>query len=203
MSNEPNHSDEEFVGDESSDEFESENTLVFDAVEIPPPPGGDESAESEPDAASDDEADQAESTAPADDPQEEEDEDEPDNAVFDISELQPHARDKSSEDFGGPEDASEEQPLMVVSPSDEAESLPESDASDEAPVRPRETPLRGAYEYLQIRTPIAEFESYARARTEALVRLGDSKDAEIAALAMNLGTEALKRVMGAVPKETL
>ena len=182
MTTDPNHdSDDEIVGDESSDDFESENTMVFDSVEIPPPPVGED------EESLDDDSDEA------------------DNAVFDISELQPPGS-PSSEDFGGPEDGSEEQPMLVVSPSDEAASLPDesdSDASDEVSTRPRETPLRGAYEYLEIRTPIAEFESYARARTEALVRLGDSKDAEIAALAMNLGTEALKRVMGALPKETL
>lgn len=185
MNTDPNHdSDDEIVGDESSDDFESENTMVFDSVEIPPPPGGEES-----EASLEDESDEA------------------DNAVFDISELQPPPpSEDSSEDFGGPEDASEEQPMLVVSQSDETAGLPaeaDPDPSDEFSTRPRETPLRGAYEYLEIRTPIAEFESYARARTEALVRLGDSKDAEIAALAMNLGTEALKRVMGALPKETL
>lgn len=187
MTTDPSHdSDDEFVGDESSDDFESENTMVFDSVEIPPPPPSEESSED-------------------DSPDEDEDE-ESDDAVFDISELQTPP--PPPEDFGGPEDASEEQPLLVVSQSDEAASLPaepaaEDDPSGEVSTRPRETPLRGAYEYLEIRTPIAEFESYARARTEALVRLGDSKDAEIAALAMNLGTEALKRVMGAIPKETL
>jgi len=191
VTTDPNHdSDDELVGDESSDDFESENTMVFDSVEIPPPPGGEEG-----EASLEDESDEA------------------DNAVFDISELQPapprEDSEDSAEDFGGPEDASEEQPLLVVSQSDEAASLPDEsagsdpDPSDEVATRPRETPLRGAYEYLEIRTPIAEFESYARARTEALVRLGDSQDAEIAALAMNLGTEALKRVMGALPKETL
>ncbi|MBL4845779.1 MAG: hypothetical protein JKY65_09650 [Planctomycetes bacterium] len=110
-------------------------------------------------------------------------------------------------DFGGPDDGSEEQPMLVVGPSDEAQSLPDEpidDGSDEVAALEfsRDTPLRGAYEYLEIRTPIAEFESYARARTEALVRLGDSREAEIAALAMSLGTSALRRVMGAIPKET-
>lgn len=195
MTTDPTHdpSDDVSLGDESSDDLESENTMVFEAVEIPPPPG---------DESSDDSVLAAEP---------EEDSDEADNAIFDESELarapaseESTSEESASEDFGGPDDASEEQPFLVVSPSDEAASLQDDpDPSDEFLTRPRETPLRGAYEYLEIRTPIAEFESYARARTEALVRLGDSKDAEIAALAMNLGTEALRRVMGALPKETL
>jgi hypothetical protein len=197
VTTDPSHdSDDEFVGDESSDDFESENTMVFDSVEIPPPPASEESEESVADEPLDEASAEVESA---------DDSDEADNAVFDISELQTPP--PPPEGFGGPEDASEEQPMLVVSQSDEAVSLPvdstTDDPSDEISTRPRETPLRGAYEYLEIRTPIAEFESYARARTEALVRLGDSKDAEIAALAMNLGTEALKRVMGAIPKETL
>ena len=131
--------------------------------------------------------------------------------IFDSVDIPPPPAEDSeledSEDFGGPDDASEEQPMLVVGPSDEVKALPEAppeDGSDEgsALAHKRDTPLRGAYEYLEIRTPIAEFESYSRARTEALVRLGDSKEAEVAALAMNLGTEALRRVMGAIPKET-
>ena len=172
------HSHESSIEEMEMPPPEIERTMIFDSVDIPPPPAEDSELE-------DSELEDSEL----------------EDSELEDSELE------DSEDFGGPDDASEEQPMLVVGPSDEVKALPEAppeDGSDEgsALAHKRDTPLRGAYEYLEIRTPIAEFESYSRARTEALVRLGDSKEAEVAALAMNLGTEALRRVMGAIPKET-
>lgn len=198
--------------DFDADGPEVERTMVLDAVEIPPP------AEASDEDGSEDAADEDGFA----------DEDEADDAVFDISELarsddeddddfaaaDDDAAAEEGDEFGGPEDASAEQPI-VFGDSEESAALAATherdalevvadEASDEAPApkRERETPLRGAYEYLTIRTPIAEFESYARARTEALVRLGETEEAEVAALAMRLGVDALRRVMGGLPKET-
>ena len=99
--------------------------------------------------------------------------------------------------FGGPEDASDDQPMLLVAPAAPAPpfspgGLPSADAGE----------LQEAYECLQIRTPIQEFEAYARARCETLVRLGDKERAELAAAALRLGQNALRGVMGAVPKES-
>ena len=71
--------------------------------------------------------------------------------------------------------------------------------------RPREVgPIGGevlkeAYDCHEIRTPVEEFEAYNRARLDALVRLGAAERAEITAAALELGTDVLRRTMGAVP----
>ena len=74
---------------------------------------------------------------------------------------------------------------MVVMPSDQ----------DLSPDR------ESAYECLEIRMPIHEFESFARARLETLLRLGERERADVAAAALKLGQGALRQVMGTVPKE--
>src|SRR5205814_3783696 len=56
---------------------------------------------------------------------------------------------------------------------------------------------RRAYEVLEIRTPLEEFEAYVRARIETLTRLGDTKKAEVTSSALELGRRALARVTGA------
>lgn len=73
------------------------------------------------------------------------------------------------------------------------------DDSDE-PVSPELDPRR-AYEVLEIRTPLEEFEGYVKARVDTLVRLGDSEKAELTAEAMELGRRALARVTGVSPQE--
>ena len=105
----------------------------------------------------------------------------------DEGEVLPGGDESSSDESSSDESSSDEEALREISSASAA--------------RLRETPLRGAYEYLTIRTPIAEFESYAGARTEALVRLGKTEEAEIAALALRLGADALRRVMGALPRD--
>src|SRR5207249_4305946 len=81
-------------------------------------------------------------------------------------------------------------------PSDIA-AIVEDDAHDaahegaEAALDPRR-----AYEILEIRTPLEEFEAYVRARIDTLSRLGDSGKAELAAEALELGRRALARVTG-------
>lgn len=55
---------------------------------------------------------------------------------------------------------------------------------------------RRAYEVLEIRTPLEEFESYVRARIDTLSRLGETDKAELAAKALEVGRRALSRVTG-------
>jgi hypothetical protein len=55
---------------------------------------------------------------------------------------------------------------------------------------------RRAYEVLEIRTPLEEFESYVRARIDTLSRLGETEKAELATQALELGRRALARVTG-------
>jgi len=99
-------------------------------------------------------------------------------------------------EFGGPEDESSEQPILLAAESDEREGLGEGSGSSE------QSRLAEAYEYLDIRTPLAEFESYTRARLEAQVRVGETEEAEVTAAALKLGLDALRRVMGSLPKES-
>jgi hypothetical protein len=56
---------------------------------------------------------------------------------------------------------------------------------------------RRAYEMLEIRTPLEEFEAYVRARIETLGRLGDTEKSHLTAEALELGRKALARVTGA------
>jgi len=56
---------------------------------------------------------------------------------------------------------------------------------------------RRAYEMLEIRTPLEEFEAYTRARIDTLGRLGDIEKSHLTAEALELGRKALARVTGA------
>jgi hypothetical protein len=56
-----------------------------------------------------------------------------------------------------------------------------------------------AYEVLEIRTPLEEFETYVRARIDTLSRLGDTDKANLASEALELGRRALARVTGLSP----
>jgi hypothetical protein len=102
-------------------------------------------------------------------------------------------------DFGGPDDASDEQPMLVVDA-----TLPAS-VSDLGSVltepEPPPTELQSAYDCLEIRTPIEELKTFARARLETLVRLGDADRAEVCKAALEEGLSALRDVMGSVRKE--
>lgn len=100
-------------------------------------------------------------------------------------------------EFGGPEDESSEQPILLAAESDEREGLGAGSESGSS----EQSRLAEAYEYLDIRTPLAEFESYTRARLEAQVRVGETEEAEVTAAALKLGLDALRRVMGSLPKE--
>lgn len=80
------------------------------------------------------------------------------------------------------------------------------DESDEHPILvdssvPKTSELQQAYECLEIKTPIQEFHTYAGARLEALVRLGEPERAEVTSKALELGMQALRQVMGALPRE--
>jgi hypothetical protein len=55
---------------------------------------------------------------------------------------------------------------------------------------------RRAFEVLEIRTPLEEFEAYVRARIDTLSRLGEPDKANLAAEALELGRRALARVTG-------
>ena len=57
---------------------------------------------------------------------------------------------------------------------------------------------RRAYEVLEIRTPLEEFDAYVRARIDTLSRLGDAERAALTAEALELGRTALGQVTGAV-----
>lgn len=100
--------------------------------------------------------------------------------------------------LGGPDDASDEQPVLVVDA-----TLPTS-GSGEVPALEAEPPteLQSAYDCLEIRTPIEELQTFTRARLETLVRLGEAERAERTQAALALGLRALREVMGAVSKET-
>lgn len=95
--------------------------------------------------------------------------------------------------FGGPDDDSAEHPMLIADESDEARPLAASPAAEPA-AAPSE--LRGAYECLELRTPLAELEAFARARVDALVRVGDAERAERTQGALRLGLRALREVMG-------
>ncbi|MGE0706987.1 MAG: hypothetical protein AB7N76_02645 [Planctomycetota bacterium] len=118
--------------------------------------------------------------------------------VLDVPQLPgPHA---NRDGFGGPEDESGEHPLLVVGADDGSDELPRLGGSggeedDDEPALSAQ--LVSAYEYLDIHTPLQEFESYARARLEAQVRVGNTEQAEVTAAALKLGLDALRRVMGA------
>jgi hypothetical protein len=78
------------------------------------------------------------------------------------------------------------------SPSDIAAIIDEDDDAAHGELDPRR-----AFEVLEIRTPLEEFDAYVRARVDTLARLGDSKKAELTAAALDLGRRALARVTGA------
>lgn len=79
-----------------------------------------------------------------------------------------------------------ESPSDIAAVEDEGdEPLPESSLDP-----------RRAYEVLEIRTPLEEFESYVRARIDTLARLGDSEKAGLTAEALELGRKAIARVTG-------
>ena len=73
----------------------------------------------------------------------------------------------------------------------------EVDASDSGAPEPVALDPRRAYEVLEIRTPLEEFDAYVRARVETLTRLGDASRAELTSEALELGRRALARVTGA------
>ena len=99
--------------------------------------------------------------------------------------------------LGGPDDPSDEQPVLVVDA-----TLPSG--SGEVPALEPEPPseLQSAYDCLEIRTPIEELQTFTRARLETLVRLGEAERAERTKAALALGLSALREVMGAVSKES-
>ncbi|MEZ0230369.1 MAG: hypothetical protein ACAI25_17230, partial [Planctomycetota bacterium] len=88
---------------------------------------------------------------------------------------------------GGPgHDSAKEHPSDIAAVEDEGdEPLPEASLDP-----------RRAYEVLEIRTPLEEFESYVRARIDTLSRLGDSERAAVTAEALELGRRAIARVTG-------
>ena len=100
-----------------------------------------------------------------------------DTATFDASELSVPPV-PSTTRFGNPSDASDEQPVLVAE-----EAGPPSE-------------LQQAYECLEIRTPVQEFESYVRARLEAMIRLGRESEAQATSASLELGLDALRRAMG-------
>jgi len=73
--------------------------------------------------------------------------------------------------------------------------------SDE-PISP-ETELdpRRAYEVLEIRTPLEEFDAYVQARIDTLLKLGDNPRAELTSKALELGRRAIGRVTGVAMPE--
>lgn len=94
-------------------------------------------------------------------------------------------------------DDDDEEAPVVLDPSDEVSRLEGDDGDDEDGGRE----LEQAYECLEIRTPIEEFETYARARVDTLVRLNQAERADRAQRALELGVETLRQVMGSAPRE--
>lgn len=96
---------------------------------------------------------------------------------------------EGEEAVGSPEDATAEPPAVVAAAPDAGDSAAEPKSE-----------LQQAYDCLQIRTPIQELQTFAAARLETLVRLGDADRAEATAAALELSLNALREVMGAVRK---
>lgn len=120
---------------------------------------------------------------------------------------------------------SDEQPVMVVGVDDSDEDAPAlaaglvvgvEDSEEDAPalrqqgdeVLPRpDLPTQGtdklgrAYASLELRTPPEELDAFARARVEALARAGQADRAGLSADALRLAQSALRRAMGALPRE--
>jgi|SRR5581483_7360025 len=72
----------------------------------------------------------------------------------------------------------------------------EDEGDEPLPEEPHGLDPRRAYEMLEIRTPLEEFEGYVRARIDTLARLGDSEKAGLTAEALDLGRRAIARVTG-------
>lgn len=123
---------------------------------------------------------------------------EPQDPTNEGSEIAPTLTDS---DFGTT-DAITEPLLEMPDPAPEAESGPGTGTFTHVVPLPSEaSELQLAYECLEIHTPIQEFQTYANARLETLIRLGETERAEITSQALELGLGALRRVMGAVSKE--
>lgn len=69
------------------------------------------------------------------------------------------------------------------------------------PLGDRSGDLDTAFDQLEIRTPPEELEAYARARIEALVRTGQGERAQRLDAARGLALAAVRRAMGATPRE--
>jgi hypothetical protein len=97
-----------------------------------------------------------------------------------------------------PPPPSDEQPIVVVGVDEDEDAprrLPEPDL-------PRgEGGLADAYAALEIRTPPEELEAFARGRVEALARLGQADRAALSQEALRVAQAALRRAMGALPRE--
>lgn len=122
--------------------------------------------------------------------------------VLDAGELGPAAKPANP--------PSDEQPVVVfgvddsddeakaLSPTNDDELLPEPDL----PSRQQdEGALHDAYANLEIRTPPEELDAFARGRVEAFARLGQGERASRAQDALKMAQGALRRVMGALPRE--
>lgn len=93
----------------------------------------------------------------------------------------------------GVEDSDDEQPVL----GGDDEVLPEPDL----PTRGGDGALVEAYSNLEIRTPPEELDAFARGRVDALARVGQAERAALAGEALHLAQAALRRVMGAQPRE--
>ncbi|MBX3466227.1 MAG: hypothetical protein KF878_04930 [Planctomycetes bacterium] len=106
-------------------------------------------------------------------------------------------------DARGPSD---EQPVVVFGVEDSDDALPALGDGDERLPDPDlptggDSDLAGAYAGLELRTPPAELEAFARGRVEALARAGQVDRAALAGDALAMAQVALRRVMGASPRE--
>jgi hypothetical protein len=91
-----------------------------------------------------------------------------------------------------PAQSSKEHPSDIAAIEDEGdEPLPDSPDAD----------ARRAFEVLEIRTPLEEYESYVRARIDTLARLGDTERAGLTAEALEIGRKAIARVTGVAAPE--
>jgi hypothetical protein len=104
---------------------------------------------------------------------------------------------------GEPLDDPEDQHVVFMSSEDEGEEVvgPRFQTQKLDPAERPDGELADAYDCLSIRTPLEEFQTYARARLETLVKLGEAERAQLASEALEAGLGALRHVMGGSPEE--
>lgn len=108
-----------------------------------------------------------------------------------------HARTPAERPSWPPPEALESDAALRPVGADTDEIFPPPDL----PLGDRSGDLDAAFDQLEIRTPPEELEAYAQARVDALVRTGQGERAQRLDLARGLALAAVRRAMGATPRE--